>query len=186
MTGVGQDHLKALYADGDDPWGFRTSTYEQEKFRATADALSRYSYASALEVGCGNGELARHIAPRCAHYIGVDAVGFALDAARRAVPKGQFVQAYLPCDLPDGPHDLIVLSEVLYFLDHDGLLSLGHQITHRWPAAEVVAVTWLGPTGNPLQGEAALAAFAGAASPTFTATLQARTVNYRIDRMVAP
>lgn len=185
MTGVGRDHLQALYSEGDDPWDFRTSAYEQDKFRATTDALLRTAYASALEVGCGNGELARHIAPRCARYTGVDAVGIALDAARCAVPDGHFVQAFLPCDLPEGPHDLIVLSEVLYFLSHDGLLSLGHQITQRWPAAEVIAVTWLGPSGNPLEGEAALAAFVAAVSPRFTATPQARTVEYRIDRLVA-
>lgn len=185
MTGVGRDHLQALYANGDDPWGFRTSAYEQNKFQATADALLRPSYGSALEVGCGNGELARHIAPRCARYTGVDAVGIALDAARLAVPSGQFLQAFLPCELPDGPYDLILLSEVLYFLSHDGLLSLGHQITRRWPAAEVIAVTWLGPSGNPLEGEAALAAFVAAVAPCLTASPQKRTAYYRIDRLVA-
>ena len=185
MIGVPQDHLQALYADGDDPWDFRTSVYEHDKFRATAQSLLRPAYASALELGCGNGELARHIAPRCRTYTGVDAVACALDAARRAVPAGHFVQTYLPCDLPRGPHDLIVLSEVLYFLCHDGLLSLGQQILRRWPAAEVIAVTWLGPTGNALQGEAALAAFVDAVSPRMTATSLARTENYRIDRMVA-
>lgn len=185
MIGVSQDCLLSLYADGDDPWEFRTSAYERDKFRATAGALLRPTYSSALELGCGNGELARHIAARCLRYTGVDAVACALDAARRAVPEGQFVQAYLPCDLPDGPHDLIVLSEVLYFLCHDGLQSLGHQITNRWPAAEIIVVTWLGPTGNPLEGEAALMAFVGTVSPEFTVTLLARNESYRIDRMVA-
>ena len=185
MTAVGQDHLHALYANGDDPWGFRSSAYEQAKFRATGDALSRPTYASALELGCGNGELARHIAPRCANYTGLDAVETALNAARLAVPKGRFVQAYLPCDLPDGAYDLIVLSEVLYFLDRAGLVSLGQQITRRWPGAEVVAVTWLGPSGNLLEGEAALLAFGHATTPAFTATLLVRNPQYRIDRFGA-
>jgi SAM-dependent methyltransferase len=185
MTAVGQQRLLALYADGDDPWGFRTSSYEQEKFRATAEALSRRTYGSALEIGCGNGELARHIAPRCARYCGVDAVGKALDAARRAVPNARFVQAFLPCDLPAGPHDLIILSEVLYFLDVPSITALGRQITHRWPNAEVIAVTWLGPSGNPLEGEAALAVFTRAITPSLTATPAARALKYRIDRFSA-
>lgn len=185
MTAVGQNHLHAIYANGGDPWGFRSSAYEQAKFRATADALSRPTYASALELGCGNGELARHIAPRCARYTGLDAVESALDAARRAVPKGHFLQAYLPCDLPDGQYDLIVLSEVLYFLGRDGLVLLGQQIARRWPGAEIIAVTWLGPSGNPLEGEAALKAFGDATIPAFTPTLLARSPDYRIDRFGA-
>lgn len=185
MTAVGQDHLHAIYANGDDPWGFRSSAYEQAKFRATADALSRPTYANALELGCGNGELARHIAPRCACYTGLDAVESALAAARRAVPKGRFVQAYLPCVLPDGQYDLILLSEVLYFLDRAGLVSLGRQIARRWPEAEIIAVTWLGPSGNPLEGEAALQTFGDATTPTFTPTLLASSPHYRIDRFGA-
>ena len=185
MSAVGLDHLQALYADGDDPWGFRTSAYEQAKFQATAAALLRLAYDSALELGCGNGELARHLSPRCEHYTGVDVVDTALDAARRAVPQGRFVRSFLPCDLPNGPHDLIILSEVLYFLDRPALASLGRQIVRRWPEAEVIAVTWLGPSGNPLEGETALAAFAAATEPALTAALVARTPQYRIDRFIA-
>ena len=186
MTAVGQGRLQALYAGGDDPWGFRTSVYEQAKFQATRDALVQPAYASALELGCGNGEFARHIAPLCAAYTGIDAVGSALDAARRAVPEGRFEQAYLPCELPSGPHDLILLSEVLYFLDLPGIAALGGQIARRWPAAEVITVNWLGPSGNPLQGGASLIAFAKALRPAFTTTLVSRTTDYRIDRFGAP
>lgn len=186
MSAVGRDHLEALYARSDDPWGFRTSAYERAKFQATRAALGRPRYASALEVGCGNGELARHLAPACDAYTGFDAVETALRAARRAVPHGRFVQGYLPCDLPGGEHDLIVVSEVLYFLDRPGLAHLGGQVARRWPRAEVLAVTWLGSSGNPLEGEAALAAFAEALAPAFSATPVSRAERYRIDRFVAP
>jgi SAM-dependent methyltransferase len=185
MTAVSLRHLESLYAGGNDPWQFRTSTYEHAKFQTTRDSLLRTTYASALELGCGNGELARHIAGRCGRYTGVDAVGSALDAARLAVPEGQFVQAFLPCGLPDGRHDLIMLSEVLYFLDRPGVATLGRQIAWRWPGAEVTVVTWLGPSGNTLEGEAALAAFADATSSTFATSLVVRNSDYRIDRFVA-
>lgn len=182
MTAVPQSHLHDLYAQGDDPWSFRSSAYEQAKFRATADALSKPRYRSALEVGCGNGELARHIALRCDSYTGVDAVAAALNAARRAVPAGRFVQAYLPCPLPDGAHDLIVLSEILYFLDSGGLVSLARQIAERWPEAEVLSVNWLGPSGNALEGAQALEVFASALGQSFRSALVADTEKYRIDR----
>jgi len=162
MTAVPRDHLETIYADGDDPWGFRTSAYEQAKFRATRAALGRPSYASALEIGCGNGELARHIAPICDQYTGVDAVETALQAARRTVPGGRFEQLFLPAPLPGGPHDLILLSAILYFLDPEGIRALAAQINDRWPGAELLCVTWLGPSGNPLQGVDALNLFRGA------------------------
>lgn len=185
MTAVQPARLQALYRDSDDPWGFRSSAYEQAKFRATAAALARPRYCSALELGCGNGELARHIAPRCDRYAGVDAVATALDAARLAVPAGRFVQAFLPCPLPDGPHDLILLSEVLYFLGVPGLDSLARQITRRWPRAEVLTVVWLGPSGNPLEGPEALRLFADALAPILSRQALAETSQYRIDRFIA-
>ena len=103
MTAVSCEQLEGIYAAGDDPWSFRTSAYEQSKFRATCAALPRRSYRSVLELGCGNGELARHIAPRCAAYTGVDAVQTALDAARRALPEGRFHRLFLPALLPAIP-----------------------------------------------------------------------------------
>ncbi len=186
MTAVPESRLKEIYGCSDDPWSFRSSAYEQAKFRATADALARTRYRSALEVGCGNGELARHIAPRCDIYTGMDAVATALKAARRAVPLGHFVQAYLPCPLPDGRYDLIVLSEVLYFLDAPGLVSLAREIAQRWPDAEVLSVTWLGPSGNPLEGTEALGIFAAALGPGFKPIVVMQSEEFRIDRFKAP
>ena len=176
---VAQKQLEAIYAHSDDPWDFRSSPYEQSKFEATLAALPRARYASALELGCGNGELARRIASRCDAYLGLDAVETAIAAARAALPSGRFVRAFLPCDLPDRPHDLILLSEILYFLDADGIDATMEQIDRRWPSADVVCVTWRGPSGNPLEGEAAVAlAIAATERATRPVRLEPR---YRID-----
>ena len=159
---VTQAYLDGLYSGTDDPWRFRTAPYEAGRFAAVAAALPRARYASALEVGCGNGELARVLFPRCAAYAGLDAVEVALRAARRAVPAARFVQGFLPCDLPEGEHDLVVLSEVLYFLDGPAIRSVAAQVDRRWPDADVVVVSYLGPTGHALDGMGALAAYADA------------------------
>lgn len=155
-------HLENLYALSDDPWNFRSSTYEQVRFEATLAALPLGRYAHTLEIGCGNGELARRLIQRSAAYTGIDAVKAALETARVSVPEGTFLEAFLPCDLPPGPFDLIVLSEILYFLDPAGLTHLAEQLDRRWPCAEVLSVTWLGPSGNPLEGCDALQRFAAA------------------------
>ncbi|MGR3512117.1 MAG: SAM-dependent methyltransferase [Paracoccaceae bacterium] len=159
MTTAPQSHLDALYAATDDPWAFRSSAYEQERFDAVVAALPAGRFAAVLEIGCGNGELARRIAPRCGIYTGLDAAEVPLDAARRAVPQGRFLQAYLPCDLPAGDYDLILLSEILYFLDPGGIGALAAQIDARWPIAHLMMVNYRGPSGNLLECEAALALF---------------------------
>ncbi len=179
--GVGLDYLQGLYADTSDPWRFEHSAYEQAKFAATRSALSQDGYRSAFELGCGNGQLARHLIGICARYTGMDAVATALTAAREAVPQARFVQGFYPGPLPEGDFDLLILSEVLYFLNHAGLEHLATDIATRWPRAEIICVTWRGDTGNPLQGEEALEGFAKALT-THDFTRVSQTEDYRIDR----
>lgn len=159
---VPRTHLEQLYSGTDDPWNFRSSPYEAARFDATLAALPRAGYVHALEIGCGNGELARRLAVRCKDYTGVDAVASALASARQAVPGGTFLQAFLPCNLPNGAYDLILISEILYFLDEVGLDDLASQLDRRWPDADILAVNWLGPSGNDIEGDAALMHFATA------------------------
>ncbi|OSP54373.1 methyltransferase [Pseudoruegeria sp. SK021] len=179
--GVGLDHLQGLYANSHDPWGFEHSAYEQAKFKATRAALSRHRYQSAFELGCGNGQLARHMAEIAFRYTGMDAVGKALDAARVAVPTGRFVRGFYPCDLPDDRFDLVILSEILYFLDEASLRHLASDIAGKWPLAEVICVTWLGRSGHDLQGADAVALFTGALD-THGFQCCRQTESYRIDR----
>ncbi len=181
MMGVGQEHLHALYADTSDPWGFEHSDYEQKKFAATRKALSRPRYACVFELGCGNGQLARHLEQMSGRYVGMDAVGIAVEAARRAVPTASFIQNFYPCPLPDEDFDLLIVSEILYFLDEGSLRRLASEITTRWPEAEVLCVSWLGETDHALQGEQALNIFfAALSSHAFDRVV--KTNRYRIDR----
>ena len=173
-------YLRGLYAVTDDPWNCRTSPYEEAKYTATLKALPRPRYAYALELGCGNGELARRIARRCAAYTGLDAVDVALQAARGALPRGRFVQGFLPCDLPNGYYDLIVLSEILYFLDAAGIEAIATQIDARWPNADVVVVNWCKPSGKALEGEEACAFYKAATKRTHDLVTRTQ-VDFRID-----
>lgn len=174
--------LEKKYWESADPWRFRTSPYEQEKFAATRDALARERYTSAVELGCGNGALAEHLVRLCESYIGLDGVERAVIAARQAVPDARFIQRLFPCALPAGNHDLIILSEILYFLDEVDIRALAGQIAQSWPHAEIICVTYLGETGHSLQGEEALDVFCQALAPQFEFTNIKRTPRYRIDR----
>lgn len=181
MTGVGMDHLAGLYAETDDPWGFAHSPYEQTKFRATIAALPRHRYSAVFELGCGNGQLARHLIDVTEHYTGLDAVDRALDAARRTIPDGRFIAGYYPCPLPDDAFDLIVLSEILYYLDDDGICRLARQIADRWPLADVICVSWLGPSGHRVQGNTAVTIFIAALKTHRFARVSSQCNRYRID-----
>ncbi len=174
--------LQSVYADTTDPWNFRTSGYEHAKFAATLAALSHAHYRQVLEIGCGNGELAKRLCLRCASYVGLDAVDVAIAEAEKSVPSGEFHQCFLPCRLPDGAFDLIVASEILYFLDQPGIFDLAGQIIARWPGSEIVAVNYLESTGNGLGGDEAADLFGAALAGHFQGQLAERTDKYRIDR----
>lgn len=183
MSSVTQASLDELYEHTTDPWSFRTSEYEQRKYAATLAALGRVNYGTILEIGCGNGELARSLQKRCKYYVGVDAVAIALSEAKRVVPNGQFNQIYLPDELPDCNAELVVLSEILYFLDRRCLSLLAAQLRKRWPLAELLAVNMLGRTGNALSGEEALQHFASELGGVYQMAELAYTSEYRIDRL---
>ena len=179
---VSLDRLHALYADTDDPWNFNRSAYEQGKFAATRDALSRPSYRAALELGCGNGALAAYLSPACDEYTGIDAVEKAVEAARRRVPGARFMCNYYPCPLPPDQFDLIVLSEVLYFLSPDVIGRLVCDIINTGLQAEVICTTFLGDTEHLLQGTEALDVLTAAMKDRWTFACLANTGTYRIDR----
>lgn len=181
-TPASLEHLVGLYAATDDPWEFRTSAYEEERLRAVAERLPRRRYRAALELGCGNGELARRLARIAGRYAGLDAVPVAIAEARRAVPAGDFHCRFFPCPLPDGPFDLIVLSEFLYFLDADGIAILAGRLAARFPEAEILAVNYCPASGNALDGPEAVGLFARALPLRYRRRVPAETALYRIDR----
>ena len=179
-------HLNDLYAQTDDPWNFDTSAYEQARFRATRDALPRDRYRAALEIGCGNGALARHLAPICGSYTGIDTVARAVAAAQVRVPAARFIQATYPCDLAGSDYDLIILSEVLYFLTPAVIRHLARNLVAAAPGADLVCVSYLGDTAQALQGRDALAILQAALSDRMTLEPVVDTGGYRIDRGVLP
>ncbi|MFW7266456.1 class I SAM-dependent DNA methyltransferase [Gluconacetobacter sp. Hr-1-5] len=177
-----------LYAGDIDPWKFRSSAYEKGKYRATMEALPRPRYALAIEAGCSIGELTRLLSRRCDHVIGLDVSSVALDAsARRNAdrPNITFRCGELPGAWPAGsPVDLIVLSEVLYFLSPDEIEDLADRIAANWcPDGHCVLVNYLGPTAEALQGAEAADLFISAmtALPGIRSTVRMTKDRYRLD-----
>jgi len=152
------ERFEAIYEASADPWNYTSSEYESEKYAATLAAIGPGPFSRALEVGCSIGVFTELLAPRCKQLVGMDYSTKALElAAGRVGDRSavELVPGAFPEQVPGGEWDLIVCSEVLYYLDH---LALGDAV--RWlhrqlsSGARVVAVSWRGPgETEPLQGD---------------------------------
>ncbi|MBU0791445.1 MAG: class I SAM-dependent methyltransferase [Gammaproteobacteria bacterium] len=120
-------YFDQLYARSSDPWGFRVRWYERRKRALTLAALPHARYRRALELGCANGELAAELADRCDQLLACDFNGRAVALARRRLREltnTQVEQRQLPGQWPAGEFDLIVVSEVAYYLSDDEFCEL--------------------------------------------------------------
>lgn len=121
----------AVHSGNDDPWQYTTSWYEHCKRSLTLAALPGRSYDAGLEIGCSTGTLSVELAQRCASFLAVDASNAALaHAARRLahLPAAQTRHLTVPQDWPEGSFDLIVVSEVGYYLSPEELAGLFERI----------------------------------------------------------
>ncbi|MEJ7687748.1 MAG: class I SAM-dependent methyltransferase [Variovorax sp.] len=149
MTQERDGYFDAMYGASNDPYGLRTRWYEERKRAVLLAALPARRYRRAYEPGCGAGELTIGLAARC------DAV-FASDASQRAVAIAQernrglhnvrIEQQVLPGDWPreNGGFDLIVLSELGYFLDEAAMREVASGCARSLDAdGTLVACDWL-------------------------------------------
>ena len=121
----------ALFSASDDPWGFRTRWYEARKRALTLACLPACHYRRAYEPGCANGELAAALAPRCESLIASDGTAAAVALAQTrlaAFAHVQVRQAWVPDEWPEGELDLVVLSELGYYLSPAALVELARRV----------------------------------------------------------
>lgn len=184
-TSLDPDFFAGMYATDPDPWRFATSDYERAKYAATLASLPRAHYASGLDVGCSIGVFTRQLCPRCDALIGLDVVPSVLETARARCadfPNVRFELAAVPDAWPDGRFDLIVLSEVAYYLNRTDLARLVARVGGAvLPGGDIVLVHWLGETSYPLTGDQAAEGFITGANGFAKVAKQSRTTEYRLD-----
>ncbi len=153
-----QGYFEDLYSDSRDPWGFETSEYERRKYERTLGVLKDRRYRRALEVGTSIGVFTEMLAPSCDALLGVDVSEKALSVARERLvgfPHVRLELRELPEEMPEGPFDLILASEVLYYLPRGVMLeTLGRFEASLEPGGRLLAVHWRMETETyPLQGD---------------------------------
>ena len=174
-----------LYRNGADPWDVTSSNYERSKFAATLAVLPRNRrFRNVLDVGCSFGTLTAMIAQRSDHITGIDVSQVAIDRARKTHGDiAHFVTGELPSDWPKGRYDLILLSEVLYFLDTIEIVKVVDLVVRDLaPGGWCLVVNWTGASDLPLSGDEAADLFIGRRNPQFDQIEPTiRRENYRID-----
>ncbi len=136
-----------VYHNSQDPWNFETSPYEQAKYEATMAALPKDHYDKALEIGCSIGVLTAMLAQRCSHLLATDISEAPLQKAKQRLkdcPWVTFQQAAIPDDYPEQKFDLVIMSEVGYYLSLDDLQKAKEKIISSLQIdGDLILIHWL-------------------------------------------
>lgn len=115
-------YFESLFAAGADPWKYR-SDYERLKYTQTLNLVPAGT-GRALELACAEGDFTVALATRAAEVVAADisALALARTAERCAhLPNISYRRLDLASDPLPGGFDVIVCSEVLYFVGQDRL-----------------------------------------------------------------
>jgi peptidoglycan/xylan/chitin deacetylase (PgdA/CDA1 family)/2-polyprenyl-3-methyl-5-hydroxy-6-metoxy-1,4-benzoquinol methylase len=114
------------FFEKEDPWNYG-SPYEQRKYERQLEMLPSERAERALELACAEGHFTCQLAPKVGHLQASDISTKALGRARsrcRDHLNVNFVQLDLSADALPQAMDLIVCSEVLYYLKGEAELEL--------------------------------------------------------------
>jgi cyclopropane fatty-acyl-phospholipid synthase-like methyltransferase len=179
------EYFDALYTADPDPWNFGASPYERAKYSLTLNAMPKPRYRTALEVGCSIGVLTRSLASRCDAVVAIDAAQAPLVEARRRcadLPGVRFEHMFVPYEWPDGAFELILLSEIIYYLNPEDVGRLAARVTNSLAqGGSLILVHWTGLTNYPLSGDEAAALFIERMGPTCVVNRADRYAEFRLD-----
>lgn len=141
-----ESYFDTLYSGSSDPWQYQTRWYEQRKRDMCLAVLPQAHYSNAIELGCGNGVFSELLAQRCQTLLSIDGNNKAVQLARQRLidtPHAKVMQGIIPdvlltltevreqtypsSELPKSVHahtppfDLIVISEILYYLSPEDI-----------------------------------------------------------------
>lgn len=180
------NYFKQVYDANEDPWNFETSEYEAEKYKATLAALPRKNYENALEIGCSIGVLSKLLSERCGHLLSTDVSEKALEKAKercRDLKNITFQKLSFPDEMPKENFDLIMISEVAYYLSpKDWEMATEKLYKIMKYEGHLVLVHWLPEVHDyPQTGDQVHDSFAELMKDQLKNVFKSRAENYRID-----
>lgn len=152
------DYFDDLYARSPDPWRLTSSAYEARKYAATAAAVPDGA-GLVHEPGCSVGVLTALLGRRCRRLVAWDLSAVAVASARERVADQPHVDVRVgavPGWWADGRPDVVVLSELLYYLsDDDRGRTLDLAAQRLAAGGHLLAVHWRHPFAEaPTDGDA--------------------------------
>lgn len=180
------EYFEDVYNASDDPWNFASSAYEAEKYAATIDALPREKYETAFEIGCSIGILTAKLASRCDALLSIDVNEKALAQARercRELSNVRFRRMDITREFPDEKFDLILVSEVGYYLDKKDWKEAFDKIFDRLNSGGNVVLVHFTPFVHdyPQTGDEVHDSFAGWSENKLRPIEKRRSEKYRLD-----
>ena len=149
MSRLPDDYFDQLYSRANDPWELGERWYEQRKYAITLALLPRRHYRHAFAPGCSVGVLTEHLTERCGRVTATDVAAAALQSARQRLHTSgrldhvTLLQQSVDEPWPPGPFDLLVLSEVGYYLAPEALRDvLDRECARLADSATVIAAHW--------------------------------------------
>jgi SAM-dependent methyltransferase len=182
---ISEEFFDKLYLADADPWNFARSDYELRRYSAEISFLQGRRFERGFEPGCSIGVLTEKLAPLCDRLDAIDISPTAACLARKRCNHLKHVsvrQGSLPQDIPSGPFDLIVLSEIGYYFEAPALEKLGAELVSRLEREGVfLAAHWLGNSPDHLLTGDRVHQVLGCL-PGLRLTASDRHPGYRIDR----
>ena len=121
-----REYFENVYKQSSDPYDYETSSFNHRKYERTIEVLEHRRYHRVLEAGCSIGTFTAMLAPLCDEVLATDISEKAVITARERLADFPHVcveQRTLPEETPKGPFDLIVASDILYYMPRDVILA---------------------------------------------------------------
>ena len=184
MSFMTAEDFEARYRADPDPWGYLASEYERCKYAATLDACGPGPLSCALELAGSIGVFSAMLAPRCERLVTVDVSPTAVGHARKRLaghPNVKTIVGAIPAAVPPLPFELVVASEILYYLSDDEFAdTLSLLEDTMLIGARLVAVHWR-PRGPERPRDAEQAHAALATAPWLTSVHRGETDEYLLE-----
>jgi LmbE family N-acetylglucosaminyl deacetylase len=158
LDSLDKSYFENLYNNSSDPWNFKNSSYEFEKYKTSILALNGKKFRKGLEIGCSIGVQTKLLAERCDTLLAIDISDKAIKEAKLTCKENDnidFKVLDISKDFPRGKYDLITLCEVGYYLDKNALLSVLQNIDKALLMyGRLLVVHWIGFVPEyPLSGD---------------------------------